>query len=105
MSLLSLLENGRLKSGDLVGLFSYGSGEMAEFYSANVVEGYEKQLDKVGDKALLDNRSKLSVAEYEEIFSSGLEDPENNVELISDEETGRYYVDGVSNDIRQYQGN
>lgn len=75
---------------------------MAEFYSANVVEDYEKQLDKVGDKALLDNRSKLSVAEYE-IFSAGLEDPENNVELISDEETGRYYFAGVRNDIRQYQ--
>lgn len=44
LSLLSLLENGRLKAGDLVGLFSYGSGAMAEFYSANVVEGYENNL-------------------------------------------------------------
>lgn len=103
LSLLSLLENGKLKAGDLVGLFSYGSGAMAEFYSANVVEGYEKQLDKVGDKALLDNRSKLSVAEYEEIFSAGLEDPENDVELTSDEEKGRYYFAGIHNDIRQYQ--
>ncbi|OOK87598.1 hydroxymethylglutaryl-CoA synthase [Lactobacillus gasseri] len=102
-SLLSLLENGGLKAGDLIGLFSYGSGAMAEFYSANVVEGYENELDKDADEALLDKRKKLSVPEYEKIFSASLVDPQNNVELTSDEEKGRYYFAGICDDIRQYK--
>lgn len=103
LSLLSLLENGDLKAGDLTGLFSYGSGAMAEFYSANVVEGYEKQIDKAGDEALLAKRKKLSVDEYERIFSEALEDPKNGVELVSDEDSGKYYFAGIKDDIRQYQ--
>ena len=103
LSLLSLLENGGLKAGDLIGLFSYGSGAMAEFYSANVVEGYENELDKDADEALLDKRKKLSVPEYEKIFSASLVDPQNNVELTSDEEKGRYYFAGICDDIRQYK--
>lgn len=103
LSLLSLLENGDLKAGDLTGLFSYGSGAMAEFYSANVVEGYEKQIDKAGDEALLAKRKKLSVDEYERIFSEALEDPKNGVELVSDEDSGKYYFEGIKDDIRQYQ--
>lgn len=103
LSLLSLLENGGLKAGDLIGLFSYGSGAMAEFYSANVVEGYENELDKDADEALLDKRKKLSVPEYEEIFSASLVDPQNNVELTSDEEKGKYYFAGICDDIRQYK--
>ncbi|MCR1917029.1 hydroxymethylglutaryl-CoA synthase [Lactobacillus taiwanensis] len=103
LSLLSLLENGDLKAGDLTGLFSYGSGAMAEFYSANVVEGYEKQIDKAGDEALLAKRKKLSVDEYERIFSEALEDPKNDVKLVSDEDSGKYYFAGIKDDIRQYQ--
>ena len=103
LSLLSLLENGGLKAGDLIGLFSYGSGAMAEFYSANVVEGYENEIDKDADEALLDKRKKLSVPEYEKIFSASLVDPQNNVELTSDEEKGRYYFAGICDDIRQYK--
>ncbi|WP_278749443.1 hydroxymethylglutaryl-CoA synthase [Lactobacillus taiwanensis] len=103
LSLLSLLENGDLKAGDLTGLFAYGSGAIAEFYSANVVEGYEKQIDKAGDEALLAKRKKLSVDEYERIFSEALEDPKNDVELVSDEDSGKYYFAGIKDDIRQYQ--
>lgn len=103
LSLLSLLENGNLQAGDLVGLFSYGSGAMGEFYSGNVVAGYEKQLDKASDEALINNRQKLSVAEYEQVFTKSLEDPEDGVELTSDEKTGTWYFAGTENDIRQYK--
>ena len=103
LSLLSLLENGNLQAGDLVGLFSYGSGAMGEFYSGNVVAGYEKQLDKVSDEALINNRQKLSVAQYEQVFTKSLEDPEDGVQLTSDEKPGTWYFAGTKNDIRQYK--
>ena len=53
-----------LKAGDRIALFSYGSGAVSEFFSVELVEGYEKYLDKDRIK-VLDKRKALSVQEYE----------------------------------------
>ncbi|ALJ23421.1 hydroxymethylglutaryl-CoA synthase [Lactobacillus gallinarum] len=103
MSLLSLLENGNLPAGALVGLFSYGSGAMGEFYSGNLVEGYEKEVNAAGDEKMLKRRPKVSVPEYEEIFNTALDDPEDNEELTSDDEKGTWYFAGTKGNIRQYK--
>lgn len=102
LSLLSLLENGNLETGARIGLFSYGSGAMAEFFSATLVDGYQKMLNKAADQALIDQRQKLTVPEYEEIFNNSLLDPKDQVELSSDEAEGKWYFAGTKNDIRQY---
>ena len=103
MSLLSLLENCNLPTGALVGLFSYGSGAMGEFYSGNLVEGYEKEVNAAGDEKMLKRRQKVSVPEYEEIFNTALDDPEDNEELTSDDEKGTWYFAGTKGNIRQYK--
>lgn len=103
MSLLSLLENGNLPAGALVGLFSYGSGAMGEFYSGNLVEGYEKEVNAAGDEKMLKRRQKVSVPEYKEIFNTALDDPEDNEELTSDDEKGTWYFAGTKGNIRQYK--
>ncbi|MBN6048795.1 hydroxymethylglutaryl-CoA synthase [Lactobacillus helveticus] len=103
ISLLSLLENGNLPAGALVGLFSYGSGAMGEFYSGNLVEEYEKEVNAAGDENMLKRRQKVSVPEYEEIFNTALDDPENNEELTSDDEKGTWYFAGTKGNIRQYK--
>lgn len=105
LSLLSLLENGNLETGARIGLFSYGSGAMAEFFSATLVDGYQKMLNKAADQALIDQRQKLTVPEYEEIFNNSLLDPKDQVELSSDEAEGKWYFAGTKNDIRQYRFN
>lgn len=68
LGLLSLLENSdSLKAGDTIALYSYGSGAVAEFFSGQLVEGYEAHLDK--DRLnKLNQRTALSVADYEKIF-------------------------------------
>lgn len=103
MSLLSLLENGNLPAGALVGLFSYGSGAMGELYSGNLVEGYEKEVNAAGDEKMLKRRQKVSVPEYEEIFNTALDDPEDNEELTGDDEKGTWYFAGTKGNIRQYK--
>lgn len=103
MSLLSLLENTDLAPNSLLGLFSYGSGAMAEFYSGNIVDGYEEQLDPEADRLMLSERQKLSVSEYEKIFNKAMEVPEDGQELISDEKQGRWYFAGTKNEVRQYK--
>lgn len=68
LGLLSLLENSdSLKAGDKLALYSYGSGAVSEFFSVELVEGYEQQLQK-NRLELLDQRQALSVADYERIF-------------------------------------
>lgn len=68
LGLLSLLENAdSLKAGDKIAFYSYGSGAVAEFFSGELVEGYEAYLDK--DRLnKLNQRTALSVADYEKVF-------------------------------------
>ena len=79
LGLLSLLENSdNLKAGDKIALFSYGSGAVAEIFSASLVPGYENQLSQTRLEKL-DLRKALSVEEYEHIFFAEAElDAEGN---------------------------
>lgn len=79
LGLLSLLENDpQLKAGDQIALFSYGSGAVSEIFSANLVPGFEQLLDhKRMEK--LDQRTVLSVADYERLFYEEVDlDPSGN---------------------------
>ncbi|WP_251717744.1 hydroxymethylglutaryl-CoA synthase [Lactobacillus agrestimuris] len=103
LSLLSLLEKSDLAADSLIGLFSYGSGAMAEFFSGNLVDGYKSQLDPEGDEAMLARRQRLTVKEYEDTFNKALEDPKDGEVLESDEVAGTWYFAGTENYIRQYK--
>ncbi|WP_125569074.1 hydroxymethylglutaryl-CoA synthase [Companilactobacillus insicii] len=72
LGLISYLVNGEVKPDEKLMLFSYGSGAVGEIYSAEVVSGYEKYLDSDFIKQELKNRQKISVSDYENIFSKGL---------------------------------
>lgn len=103
LSFLSLLENGNLQPDDLVGLFSYGSGAMAEFFAGRLVPGYKVALNKNKHEKLLANRIRLSVPEYETIFTEGLTDLPENIEFVSDEPARNYYFAGQKGYQREYK--
>lgn len=79
LGLLSLLENDpQLKAGDRIALFSYGSGAVSEIFSANLVPGFEQLLDHKRTEKL-DQRTVLSVADYERLFYEEVDlDPSGN---------------------------
>jgi hydroxymethylglutaryl-CoA synthase len=54
-----------LQSGDRIGMFSYGSGSVGEFYSAVIGPGAREAVAKAGLQRLIDARAPLAVAEYE----------------------------------------
>lgn len=87
LGLLSLLENSdKLKAGDKIALFSYGSGAVAEIFSVSLVPGYENQLSRTRLEEL-DQRQALSVEEYEHIFFAEAElDAEGNASFSGYEE-------------------
>ena len=102
LSLLSLLENAKLPANAKIGLFSYGSGAMGEFYSGQIIKGHEKNLHTNADQKMIARRHKLTIPEYEQIFNQALESPQDDIELQSDEQTGNWYFAGTKNRIRQY---
>ena len=68
LGLLSLLENSStLKTGDRIALFSYGSGAVSEIFSGQLVAGF-KQRFQTNRIEMLNNRTPLSIPDYEKIF-------------------------------------
>lgn len=102
LSLISLLENRSLKGGQTIGLFSYGSGSVGEFFSATLVEGYEKQLDIEGHKALLNERQEVSVEGYESFFKRFDDLEFDHATEQTDDDKSIYYLENIQDDIRQY---
>ena len=103
MSVLSLLENGDLEAGDRIGFFSYGSGAMAEFFSGKVVDGYQRRLRPGLHKRMLQERTRLGIGQYEDIFTEGLENLPENVEFDSDANHGTWFLAGQEGYVRKYQ--
>ena len=102
LSLISLLETHDLAANDTIGLFSYGSGSVGEFFSGKVVEGYQDALDIQGHKDLLNNRTEISVETYETFFNrfDNLEfDHETELE---NEENAIFYLESINDHIRNY---
>ncbi|MBO0481967.1 hydroxymethylglutaryl-CoA synthase [Candidatus Enterococcus courvalinii] len=101
LGLISLLENSTsLRAGDCVGLFSYGSGAVSEFFTGTLEENYQDFLDKEDHQALFDNRQQVSVAEYEQIFTETLPEHGQQAEYNSNVPFSIYKVE---NDIRYYK--
>lgn len=81
LSLLSLLVHAEgLQAGERIGLFSYGSGAVAEFFSGILANGFRESLAIDAYEKMFQERRRVTVAEYEEIFSQEL--PEDGSEFV-----------------------
>ncbi len=106
LGLLSLLElDDTLAAGARIGLFSYGSGAVGEFFSGTLVAGYATHLHRIDHAHLLDARAALSIPTYEQLFADkvpyGPADYTTNPAWFS----GPFVLTGVVGQERQYQAN
>ncbi|MFS1663504.1 hydroxymethylglutaryl-CoA synthase [Streptococcus sp. zg-JUN1979] len=103
LGLLSLLENSQtLKAGDTIALFSYGSGAVAEIFSATVVDGFKDQL-KTNRLSQLDKRLPLTVDDYEALFFEEAQlDPDGNAHFNT-YQTGPFYLSEIVEHKRIYK--
>lgn len=101
LSLLSLLENtDTLKAGDRLGLFSYGSGAQGEFFSGRLQPNYKEALTYQTSE-MLEMRTEVSVAEYEQIFSAILTgDHDRKLDISKD--PAQFVLAGIKDFKRQY---
>jgi 3-hydroxy-3-methylglutaryl CoA synthase len=66
VALAGLVEHNRdLAAGDRIGIYSYGSGSCAEFYSGTILEGAREVVASARLAQQLDSRRRLTLAEYE----------------------------------------
>ncbi|WP_368645475.1 hydroxymethylglutaryl-CoA synthase [Alkalibacterium putridalgicola] len=105
LSMLSLLEQSEeLAEGSRIGLFSYGSGAVGEFFSGVVQPGYKKFLNKEAHESLLDSRQELSIDEYEELLEKSLPKDGSDSETDTDKmKKGKAYLTGIKDNLRKYE--
>lgn len=101
LSVMSLLQNGDVKAGDRIGLFSYGSGAEGEFYTGILQAGFEKQLNDV--KSDLAKRHQISIADYEEKFNDQLGMNPNDIELDPKSDPAPFVLTGQKDHKRIYK--
>ena len=102
LGLVSLLENSaRDISGKKVGLFSYGSGCVGEFFSGEILPGYQKYIHGGENKRFLDERRALSYEEYKSFYTAFLRDGQD-IE-IEKHRTGLFRFAGARDQKRIYQ--
>lgn len=84
--------------------FSYGSGAVSEFYSGQLVAGYDKML-MTNRQALLDQRTRLSVSKYEDLFYEQVQLDDNGNANFDIHLTGKFALTAIKEHRRIYHTN
>ena len=103
IGLISLLEHSKEDlAGKRIGLYSYGSGCVGEFFSGEVMPGYQKFLVPGAHVKLLNSRTELSYEKYKEFYSYSIPEVEGDHRTPKNE-TGLFRFAGISAHKRIYQ--
>lgn len=103
LSLLSLLEQSSdLNAGDRIGLFSYGSGAVGEFFSGLLQTDYKQHLYVATHESLLASRRSLSMEEYEVVFQNKMPTDGSSIEFDVAEDPAPIVLAGMAEHKRQY---
>jgi len=103
VGLISLLETANTDlAGKRIGLYSYGSGCVGEFFSGIVQPQYRDFLYADQHRNLLENRTELTYQQYEDIFNYGV--PTDGREYVFPQyKTGPFRFSGISQHKREYE--
>ncbi|GHU20843.1 hydroxymethylglutaryl-CoA synthase [Alphaproteobacteria bacterium] len=95
--LISLLDNGSDLANSRIGLYSYGSGSVAEYFSGIICEKYKSCITPEENRRILEDRHEISFEEYE-LFCR------NQFPLESDtyENSGTFKLKAIENKRRVY---
>ncbi|MGY3766430.1 hydroxymethylglutaryl-CoA synthase [Vagococcus vulneris] len=103
LSLISLLDqSSTLVSGDRIAFFSYGSGAVAEMFSATLVKDYTDQLLAQHHQTMLNQRTSLTIEQYETIFSQELPKEDGLYTFEQELDTASIYLSAITDHQRIY---
>jgi hydroxymethylglutaryl-CoA synthase len=104
LSLMGLLVKANLAPGQLISLFSYGSGSAAAFSLIRPIAGYEQYKSRIDLSSELAQRTRLSISQYEVIMQQR-DQPITENDRIDPADWGLttpYLYSGNQAHIRQY---
>lgn len=102
ISLLSLLENTPTDlSGSFIGLYSYGSGCVGEYFGAEVIAGYDHILQREHHQQELQTRQELTYAEYEDFYNFKLPE-DGGFFALPQYATGKFKLQALDKHKRVY---
>lgn len=102
LGLISLLEHRDDLAGQRLGLYSYGSGCIGEFFSAIVLPSYQQHTHKSTHQKLLTERTALNLAEYEAFYTYSYPTRGETLDLPL-HRTGHYRLQGFAGHQRLYE--
>lgn len=103
LSFLSLLEkNDSLEGGERIGLYSYGSGAVGEFFTGILQPNYQDHLYVHQHEELFHARKEVSIEEYEEIFEETLSADGSSTEFDRANDPAPVYLSGIEDHKRIY---
>ncbi|QBG47180.1 hydroxymethylglutaryl-CoA synthase [Verrucomicrobia bacterium S94] len=103
VGLTSLLETSEEDlGGKRIGLYSYGSGCVGEFYSGVIQPGYRNVLYADQHAKMLAERTELTYQQYEDIFHYGVPTDGGNYSFPQ-YKTGPFRFSGISQHKREYE--
>ncbi len=110
LSLLSTIVNGAYEQPKRIGVYSYGSGCCAEFYSGVTTAGGREKLLALGIKEQLDKRHRLDLDVYESLVqgTQAVKFGTRNMMLDADfipeaRQEGRLYLKQITEYHREYE--
>ncbi len=101
--LISLLENTKENlAGKIIGLYSYGSGCIGEFFSVVIEAGYKEVISAELHDKLLNTRQRVSISQYEAYhnFSDKMVEGNHNIPHYED---GQFRLFGFKDHMRLYE--
>src|SRR5699024_6228965 len=102
LGLVSLLENKQLAAGSKVGLFSYGSGAVGEFFTGTLQANYRDYIYNEVQANMFEKREEVSVEEYETIFEETLPIDGSTITLNTELDPAPICLSGIKAHERQY---
>ena len=95
LSLISLIEQSeKLAAGSRIGLFSYGSGAVAELLTGTIQDQYLNALNKESVIQHFNKRESLTIEQYEEIYNELIpKDDKKSIIPDSTREEGFYLAE------------
>lgn len=105
LSLISLLNfDEKLEAGQRIGMFSYGSGAVAELFTGVLQPEYKERMSKEGTLLHLNRREELDISAYEDNFNQTISNEGGIIEIAKDKEALHpgFYFDRIDEHRRYY---
>lgn len=103
VSLLSLMElKTTMPAGARIGLFSYGSGAVGEFFTGILQAGYRDHLYTEEHRQLFADREKISIETYEQMFEQVVPTDGSTQNFDQGTDPAPIYLAGITEHMRQY---